>query len=166
MSAAQKPKASHPFMDREVLANLTSGVVQTLKAMAGLDAIFEKPHVSNNWKAPDEISVFLNLDTDPYKGQIFFHFNKNIAKTIIETMIGSPVDENSNDILDGVGEISNIFYGATKTKLNEMGFKLQIAAPHPYFTKDLPPRVGNAISMVIPFNINKAPCYIEIVIAT
>lgn len=165
MTAAKKIDASHPFMDRNVIMNLANGVTNTLKTMADVVAQFEKPFVSEGWKPTTELSVSLDLSLAPFKGQIRFHFDKQVAKTIIEKMTSSEIlDENSNELLDGVGEISNMFYGTAKTKLNEIGFKLSMSTPHPCWTKDLPVVASSKATMIVPFKIIAKHCYVEIVI--
>jgi chemotaxis protein CheX len=161
---APKINASHPFMNRDVILNLSNGMTATLKMMANVDSSFEKPYTSTHWKSPKEISVYLILDTDAYKGQVLFHFDKDVAKKIIENMVGSAIAEDSADILDGVGEISNIFYGAAKTKIKEAGIDLNMTIPKPCWTKDLTPITNKSISMIIPFKIENKDCYVEIII--
>jgi chemotaxis protein CheX len=165
MSAAKKIEPGHPFMDGNVIMNLANGINTTLKTMTDLVANFDKPFIGQNWKPTSEFSVFLDLGVDPFKGQIFFHFDKLVAKTIIEKMTGAALDEgNSEEILDGLGEVSNMFYGSAKTKLNELGFKLKMSIPHPSLTEKLPPRVGENTAMVIPFKVLGKNCFVEIVI--
>ncbi len=164
MSAAIKQQSEHPFMNRDVILNLSNGMSTTLKLMANIDAHFEKPFADSNWKSPKEISVFLVLNTETYKGQVQFHFDLMVAKKIIENMVGSAVDENSPEILDGVGEISNIFYGAAKTKLKDLGLDLNMSIPQPCWTKDLPEQLNKAIKMVIPFKVENKDCFVEIIL--
>lgn len=164
MSAARKIKAEHPFMDRELVLSFANGVVDVLKMMAQVDANFEKPFAAVNWKSPTELSVHLALNSDPYKGKIVFHFDKTVAQSIIEQMTGSEVSPSLEEILDGVGEISNMFYGAAKTKLNMVGFQLAMTLPVPVLTKNLPVYVTDTTSMVIPFRILEKLCYVEIII--
>jgi chemotaxis protein CheX len=160
--AAPKITSDHPFMNRDVIMNLSNGMSTTLKLMANIDTQFEKPFSDKAWSSPKEISVLLSLDSDFFKGQIVFHFDKHVAKKIIENMIGSQVAEDSPEILDGVGEISNIFYGAAKTKLKESGFNLQLTIPQPLWTKDLPVPIQKSIVMVIPFKVENKDCFVEI----
>jgi len=165
MSAtALKIKSEHPFMNRDIILNLSNGMSTTLKLMSNIDAHFEKPFTDNTWKSPKEISVFLVLNTAAYKGKIQFHFDILIAKKIIENMVGSSIDENSPEILDGVGEISNIFYGAAKTKLKELGLDLNMSIPEPCWTKDLPETVGLLTRMIIPFKIENKDCFVEVIL--
>lgn len=165
MSAAKKIEAGHPFMDSTIILNLANGINTTLKIMTDLVANFDKPFVGQNWVPTTEFSVFLDLSVDPFKGQILFHFDKLVAKSIIEKMTGSTLEEDKNDeILDGLGEVSNMFYGTAKTKLNELGFKLKMSIPHPYLTKKLPLRVSDGTVMVIPFKVLGKSCFVEVVI--
>ncbi len=164
MSAAPKINTSHPFMDREVVMSFGNGVIEVLKMMADVEAHFEKPFAAMNWQSPTEVSVHLTLSSDPYKGKIQFHFDKAIAKSIIEKMTGAGIEPDSPEILDGVGEISNMFYGAAKTKLNLQGYNLNMSLPKPCWTKDLPKPIATLTCMVIPFKISTALCYVEIII--
>ena len=84
MSAAIKQPQQHPFLDRDVILSLANGVTETLQTMAQTSASFEKPFVAKDWKTPCQIAVFLELHSDPYKGQVRFHFDKNVAQGIIE----------------------------------------------------------------------------------
>ena len=164
MSAAAKINTQHPFLNKDVILNLAGEITNTLKVMANIEARFEKPFAIANWKSPKEISVVLALDTAELKGKIHFHFDKYVAQEIISNLTGSQINEDSEEMLDGVGEISNIFYGAAKTKLNQIGFHLTLSSPHPCWTKDLPPTVGHSICLIIPFKVSDKDCYVEIII--
>lgn len=167
MSTAKKIDAGHPFMDSSVILNLANGINTTLKTMTDLVANFDKPHVGENWKSPTEFSVTLELSVPPFKGLLLFHFDKTVAQSIIEKMTGSAVESsNTTEIMDGIGEVSNMFYGTAKTKLNELGFKLQMSVPKPGLTADLPTPVGEFKNMVIPFKIIGKSCFVEILIFT
>lgn len=163
MSAAQRILAKHPFSDEDVILSIANGVVDTLKMIAECQSDFEKPFETSNWTSPTDVSVYIKLDSDPYRGMIQFHFHKDIIKFLVEKITYCPIEGKDNELLDGVGEISNIFYGAAKTRLNILGFKLKMSFPIPSFTKDLPSK-GNHKSVVIPFNINSYKCFVEIVV--
>lgn len=165
MNTAKKIGPSHPFMDSSVILNLANGINTTLKTMTDLVATFDKPYMGTNWKAPTEFSVILELSVDPFKGNLLFHFDKSVAQSIIEKLTGSAIDSmNSSEILDGIGEVSNMFYGTAKTKLNEIGFKLKMSVPKPCMTSDLPATVGDFKNMIIPFKILSKNCFVEIVV--
>ncbi len=165
MSTAAKLKPQHPFLDRDVILSLANGVTETLQTMASTVAHFEKPFVAKEWQTPCQIAVFLELHSDPFRGQVRFHFDSIVAKGIIEKMLGSKIEEIViADLLDGVGEIANIFFGLAKTKLNAIGFKLSMSTPHPCISTELPPLIGEKTLLIIPFKVDQTLCYVEMVL--
>lgn len=164
MSTAPKIPVEHPFLNRDVILNFSNGVVETLETMAGVKSEFEKAFVEKNWKPQNDISVYLDLSSEPFVGQIRFHFNKFALAKLYEKMMGSPVDPDSPEILDCLGELSNMCYGYAKGKLNEKGFSLKMTLPHPCKTVDLPEAVSHHPQIVIPFKVFSESCQIQIVI--
>ena len=165
MGAAAKLNPQHPFLDRDVILSLANGVTETLQTMSATTTTFEKPFVASDWKTPCPIAVYLELHSDPFKGQVRFHFEASVAKGIIERMLGSKIDNlDYTELLDGVGEISNIFFGLTKTKLNNIGFKLTMSTPHPCLSKDLPAVEGQPTYLIIPFKVDQTLCFIEMIL--
>lgn len=164
MSTAPKISQEHPFLNREVIMNFSNGVAETLQIMAGVGSTFDKGYVEKNWKAQNEISVFLDLKSEPYTGQIRFHFSRSVLAKLFEKMLGQTVDPNSQEVLDCLGEISNMCYGYAKAKLNEKGFQLKMTIPHPVPTEDLPEVVTQHPHIIIPFKVFDQACHIQIII--
>lgn len=163
MSTAPKIAPQHPFLNSEVILNFSNGVAETLQTMAGVSISFDKGFVEKNWKAKNDISVYLDLKSPPYTGQIRFHFNKVVLVTLFEKMLGQTVAPDSNELLDCLGEISNMCYGYSKAKLNEKGFALQMSIPRPSATKDLPEVFSRHPHIVIPFKVLEEQCHIQII---
>jgi chemotaxis protein CheX len=165
MTAARKIDNSHPFMQPKVIVSLKTEISKALDTMTGFKSDFGKPELSMNYVPQTQISVILKLNSLQHQGEVRFHFHEKAAQAIIEKMTGSNIDCQSTEILDGMGEVSNIFYGAAKTKLNSMGYKLNVSVPSPYFTKDIPEFLQNYFSMILPMNINGFDCSLEIILA-
>lgn len=164
MSTAAKIPAEHPFLDRDVILNFSNGVAETLQIMAGVGSVFEKGFVEKNWKAQNDISVFLDLKSEPYTGQIRFHFNKFVLAKLFEKMLGQTINPDSREVLDCLGEISNMCYGYAKAKLNEKGFQLKMTIPHPSPTENLPEVFSRHPHIIIPFKVFDQQCHIQIII--
>ena len=159
-----KISSLHPFMNSEVIVNISNGVIETLKTMAQVSGLFEKSYVERNWKAPTEVSVYIALESPPCYGQVRFHFSKNVIKQLHKKMMNEEVAPDSNEIIDCIGELSNMCYGYAKAKLNRQGYQLRMALPHPGKTEDLPPLISKHPHIIIPFKVFNEICFIEIVI--
>lgn len=151
-------------MNSEVIVNISNGVVVTLKTMAQVSGLFEKAYVERDWKAPTEVSVYIELDSPPCYGQVRFHFTRNVLQQLHKLMMNEDVAADSSEIIDCIGELSNICYGYAKSKLNLQGYRLQMALPHPGRTEDLPQVVSKHPHIIIPFKVLTQTCFIEIVI--
>src|SRR4051812_23046865 len=108
MSTAPKITHEHPFLNREVILSFSNGVTETLNSMAGVASTFEKGYVEKNWKAQGEISVFLDLQSPPFTGQIRFHFSKEALVQLYKKMVDENATPNSSEVVDCLGEISNM----------------------------------------------------------
>lgn len=164
MNTAPKIASGHPFLNSAIVTNLANGVVTTLHAMAKVTSIFEKTFVEKNWKAPGEVSVFIDLQSPPSFGQVRFHFSRKVLAQLYKNMMNEEIDLDSDDLADCLGEISNVCYGYTKGELNKQGYALKMALPNPGKTVDLPELISHYPHIIIPFTVCEETCYIQIVI--
>ena len=161
------PESDIPKQNLEdnLMVNLSKGVENALKAMANVVCDFKKPITDKDWKPPEGYSVFLEIDTPPSHGQIRFHFSQAaLIKLYSNIMNDSTIPDNSQ-VLDCLGEISNVSYGLAKNKMNKEGFSLNMALPFPGKTQDLPKIVPTNQKSVVQFKIFNETCFIEIIIS-
>lgn len=163
MSSAAK-KIDHPFRNSEVINNLSHGVVETLKLMAQIESSFGKVYAEKNWQSPNAVCVYLDLVSEPYTGQIRFHFTKKALAAVCKNMMEMDLNEDSPELIDGLGEIANIFYGYAKGKLNSQGFDLQMTLPFPGYIQDMPEVFSSIPHIIVPFYIMDELCHIQIIV--
>lgn len=156
---------SHPVLENELMINLSNGVDETLQTMARVSSIFERSFSDKNWKSPSsEYSVYLDIQSLPSKGQIRFHFTYNALAELYKSMLGDNDTPDRAQVVDVLGEISNVCYGLAKGRLNREGYSLGMSLPHPGKTVDLPEVFSDRPNMIIPFKVFNETCYIQIVI--
>ncbi len=163
MSATNKIETTHPFLNSKVLLSLSNGISETLKMMTGLKCTFDKPFANVNWKTTFEVSVMLQLKSPPFTGQIRLHFDRKCIVLLYEKFSGQAVAESSDDLLDCVGELSNMCYGFAKTKLNEVGMKLNMSIPKAMNAADLPEAFSSHPNLILPYKIEDHACVIQLI---
>lgn len=154
-------ETKHPFQDANVINALAEGIKNTLGEMAQLQCEFGRPFVEKDWNAVADGTGVMELKSIKHKGFMLIHFPKDAIFKIIGNMVGEPPKEFNNDVLDGIGEITNIVYGSMKAKLNPLGYEFRMATPKSQFTKDLE-KIKLQKQLMIPFQIENYKCYIEI----
>lgn len=163
MRAAIKVPQLHPFLNSAVILDISNGLVETAKILVQADCVCEKAFVEKNWKSPTSYSVYLDIESPPYRGQILFHFT---TKTVVELCkkIVTTNKENSapeEELLDCVGELSNQAYGIAKSKLNIDGCSFKMTTPHPIKTEKIAVLESKFPSIVVPFKLFGELCYIQ-----
>lgn len=166
MSTALKlATIKHPIFEKLVVDNISAGIKDTLSQLGSFTTVFKPHFFAKEWTAPTPITVIVNIKQNEQPLQVRFHFDPKPVVEILEGMLGDKVDPNSQDILDGVGEISNMIYGLIKTKASSSGFQFGMGRPEACFTKNLPPNVNpNGQSLVIPFTVNGGECHFEFIV--
>ncbi|WP_409477349.1 chemotaxis protein CheX [Pseudobdellovibrio sp. HCB154] len=166
MSTALKLSTlKHPIFEKLVVENICAGIQGTLAQLGPFKTEFKPHFFAATWQVPTPISVIVNIKQNEQPLQVRFHFDPKPVVEILEGMLGDKVDPESQDILDGVGEISNMIYGLIKTKASTAGFQFGMGRPEACFTKNLPPNVNpNGQSLVIPFTVNGGICHFEFIV--
>lgn len=155
---------THPVLENTLMLNLSNGVDETVRTMAAAYCIFERSFNAINWNTSSEYSVYLEIKSLPVDGQIRFHFSYNALAGLFRAMVGDSDPPSEADVLDVLGEISNVCYGIAKGRLNREGYSLGMALPHPGKSADLPVLESGRPNMIIPFKVFNETCYIQIVI--
>lgn len=165
MSAAIKVPQLHPFLNSAVILDISNGIFETTQTMAQVACVCEKSFVENKWKSPTAFSVFLDIESAPYRGQILFHFSAQslleLYKKIIN-MEGENIPE--EDLLDCLGEVSNQAYSVAKGKLNIDGYSFKMTMPHPIRTDKIAVLESKYPSIIVPFKLFNERCYIQLVL--
>lgn len=155
----------NPILEKLAVENICAGIRGTLEQLGPFQTEFKPHFFTSSWVVPTPISVSMDIKQGDQPFRVRFHFDPKPVVDILEKMLGDKVDPVSKDILDGVGEISNMIYGLIKTKLSTTGFQFGMGRPEACFTKDLPPSVNpNGQSLVIPFTVNGSCCHFEFIV--
>lgn len=166
LTVTSQKETKHPFQDANVINAFMSGVKNTLAEMAQMTCEFEKPMVEKEWTPTADATGVMELKSDKHSGYLHIHFPKEAIVEVMSRMLGEPVKEFNDEVLDGVGEITNIVYGTMKAKLNPMGYEFKMATPKADYTKNLPNANGPGIKhLIIPFKVEGIACCIEIVLS-
>jgi chemotaxis protein CheX len=85
-----------------------------------------------------------------YRGMVVVSFSRDTAISVAESMLGTRPEELNSDVMDAVGELTNMIVGAAKTQLAE--YQLTIGLPIVVCGKTQSIAFpSQAASLVIPF---------------
>lgn len=168
MASSEKSRnftGKHPFLNGEVVLDLSNSVTNTFQTFAGVRSHFDDiAFAQSDWQPCSDLTVSIDIKNDTHAGQIRFHFNRDAIAEIIQKIFNEAKTPNSSEINDCLGEISNICSGYAKTKLNEKGFNLKTALPSPVGKTSELPQETSGPSIIIPFKILNQECQMQVVV--
>ena len=111
----------NPFIDA------TSNVLQT---MIGLDV---EPRGNVALKIDHRpigaITGIIPLESSSSRGSFAISFSEPAILGVTERLLGDPVTEIDDSVVDAVGELTNMVAGGAKAKLEENGFDFDLTRP-------------------------------------
>lgn len=151
------------LFQQNVVNSVCEGLQETLKMMNDIEVTFEKSSFETSWKTQGEASGIIDFEAEKFKGSLYIHFPFDVLVKLYNQMIGENHTEFSDEIMNCIGEISNMAYGVAKTKLDRFQFKLSMSIPKVSKTKDLK-RIPSP-HFLIPFKIHDQLCHLELTIS-
>jgi len=140
-----------------------SSFIHVLKTMAMTEVKPGRPSLKKDSVARGDVSGLIGMIGPTVSGSFSISFEKKLALSVFQKMIGESVNYISEDIIDMVGEITNMVAGGAKQQLGEKGFDFNMAIPivvtgdSHFITHQI-----KASKVLMPFQSTQGNAYIEI----
>lgn len=154
-------KNNNPLFKEFVSSAFRTGLKDTISLMSNAEVSFEKTEIRMDWKTEGQISGVINFETTEFRGSLYIHFSGSALIKICNQMTGEKYTEVCPEVIDCIGEISNMAYGVAKGKLDYLKLNFTLSLPHATETKELV-RLPHTPHLAIPFNIYDQRCLLEV----
>ena len=116
-----KAEYLNPFM------NATKNVLET---MAQTSTNASKPQLKEGNRTTGEVTGIIGMASDNVEGIMVISFpQKCILKIVAKMLMEEPKKSIDDDIVDAVGELTNMICGGAKAELSKMGLNFSLATP-------------------------------------
>ncbi|MCB0420071.1 MAG: chemotaxis protein CheX [Bdellovibrionales bacterium] len=121
---------THPLQDKEFLGCFLRSVKDVFEIQAGVSLKDFSPR-ETKLETFNEYAIgsVLPLRLGEWVGSIAICFSKDAYLEVYSKLLGETYTEINEEIQDGACELLNMIFGGAKTKLNEMGYKFEMARP-------------------------------------
>lgn len=108
------------------------------------------------------VTGVIGMASTKHHASMVLSFERSTILGIFKSMLGESIDTINNDVLDAVGEFTNIICGDVKRRLSESGMQIEMATPLVVFGSDvhIRDRVTKP-STVIPFETPNGKFFLE-----
>jgi len=104
-------------------------MLNVMSTMAQMELIPEKPRLKKDEVALGDVSGLIGMVSPQANGSLSITFEGGLALATMKNMVGEAPDEVNEEIIDLVGEITNMVTGGAKRMLSEKGIEFDMATP-------------------------------------
>jgi len=116
-------------MKAELINPFIESTLNVLSTMAQTNAAAAAPFVKSDKKTWGVVSGIIGMAGAALEGNLVISFDEKCILDIVSKMLMEQFTEINSDVIDAVGEITNMITGGTKKLLSEKGFQFEMAIP-------------------------------------
>jgi len=115
-------------MDVRFINPFIQATANVLKMMAFIEPIPGKPYLKQDQRATGDVSGVIGFTGDA-KGSLALSFTASCIFAILTNMLGESYTEVNDEVLDAVGELTNMISGDARKRLEGEGLIISAAIP-------------------------------------
>ena len=115
-------------MDVRLINPFIEATLHVLRTISSTEAVPGKPFVKKDQKARGDVTGVIGL-TGEASGTISVSFAESSIIAIVSKMFGETMESLNGEVVDAVGEITNMISGQARQKLESMGKVIHGAIP-------------------------------------
>jgi chemotaxis protein CheX len=110
---------------------------EVMEKMAFTKVTARPAHLKHGNKSWGDVSGIIGLASDTWKGNMVLSFDEPSILRIVSKMLQEEFTTIDRDVIDAVGELTNMISGKAKSLLSELGLKFDMASPIMITGKDI-----------------------------
>jgi chemotaxis protein CheX len=115
-------------MDVKYVNPFVAATRAVFKTMLGIDVSMDKPRIKGDKMAFGDVTGVMGLVGDK-KGTVSISFTQKGALFAYKTLVGDDGNGMSPEVIDAIGELTNIISGQARKELENAGINLKASIP-------------------------------------
>ena len=149
-------------MDAELINPFINAALNVIETMAFTKVTPGKPSIKTTKTTYGDITGIIGLASEEVVGNMVLSFDAKAILTICGKMLYAEFTELNQDVVDAVGELTNMISGGAKAELSNKGYKFDMATPAMIIGKDVSiTQLTSEPIISIPFETESGPFVIE-----
>jgi chemotaxis protein CheX len=116
-------------MNVELINPFLKATLNVLETMAQTTAVPGKPVVKTKPVTWGVVNGVIGMAGDKIHANFVVSFDQASIIAIVSRMLMEEISEVNHDVVDAVGEITNMIVGAAKVDLGELGYNFEMSIP-------------------------------------
>jgi chemotaxis protein CheX len=115
-------------MDVKIINPFIMAAQSVFKTMLSIDISLSKPTLKTERKSSGDITGIMGLVGDK-QGTITISFRERGAMFVFKTLVGEDCSSITPDVVDSIGELTNIISGQARKEFEKAGINLKASIP-------------------------------------
>jgi len=116
-------------VDANIINPFISSTMNVLTTMASVNPTAGKPTVKPDNKSWGVVTGIIGLASNKIRGTMILSFDEPSILKIVNNMLGENYTAINDEIVDAVGELTNMICGGVKKQLGDLGMLFDLATP-------------------------------------
>lgn len=100
-----------------------------LKTMAQIEARAGKPVIKKDSNTWGDVTGVIGMAGDHVRGSLIVSFQREVILKVVSAMLMEEYSDINQEVVDAVGELTNMICGGTKAAISEYGYAVDMATP-------------------------------------
>ncbi len=149
-------------MKAEYITPFLNASKKVIETMAMTKVTPGKPEVKKGKTTWGAVTGIIGMASQKVKGCLLVSFEEQTIVTITNRMLCEEFSEVNSEIMDAVGELTNMICGVSKQTLDELGFSFDMASPVIISGKNIEiHQISNGPTITIPFETDAGRFVVE-----
>lgn len=116
-------------MDVNIINPFITSAINVIQTMAFTPVTPGKPKVKEDNSTFGAVTGLIGLAGENCAGNMVISFDEKAILAIVGKMLGEEIPGINKDVVDAVGELTNMISGGAKSELAEMGYVIRMSIP-------------------------------------
>ncbi|MCC6932048.1 MAG: chemotaxis protein CheX [Deltaproteobacteria bacterium] len=149
-------------MEASLINPFINAALNVIQTMAFTQVTPGKPCLKSNKVTFGDVTGIIGLASETITGSMVLSFEEKAILTIVGRMLYSEYKEINQEVVDAVGELTNMISGGAKGELSEKGYIFSMATPTMVLGKDVSiTQLTQEPIISIPFSMEEGAFVIE-----
>ena len=149
-------------MNVELINPFLKATSNVLETMTQTKPVSGQPVVKANTRTFGVVTGIIGMAGDHMTGNLLISFDEPSVLGSVSRMLMEQFTEVSQDVVDAVGEMTNMICGGAKRELSEAGYSFELASPMVVTGRDLElQQMAKSPILVIPFSTPEGSFVVE-----
>ena len=143
-------------MHTDVINAFLKSTKSVIETMAKVEPRAAAPKVRTDNRTSGIVSGLIGLAGPALNGNMLLSFDQEAILAIVSSMFGEEFEEVNDDVVDAVGELTNVISGAAKVELGKRGYQFEMAIPVTIVGQNVEiSQISRTTVIQIPFSLAK-----------